>query len=65
MTSQDHGPHLLSEMDLQEGEADHLDDGTTLGAIETIEIGATDPEAVAASSGKKSAEMIAKEERRG
>ena len=65
MTSQDHDPHLLSETDLQEGEADHLHDVITLGAIGTIEIGATDPEAVAASSGKKSAEMIAKEERRG
>jgi hypothetical protein len=64
MTSQDHDPHLLSETDLQEGEADHHD-VMTLGAIGTIEIGATDPEAVAASSGKKSAKMIAKEGRRG
>jgi hypothetical protein len=65
MTIQDHDPHLLSETDLQEGEADHLDDMTTLGAIETIEIGVRDPEAVAASSGKKSAKMIAMEGRRG
>jgi hypothetical protein len=64
MTSQDHGPHLPSETDLQEGEADHLDDVTKLGAFKPIEIGAIDLEAVAASSGKKSAKMIAKEERR-
>jgi hypothetical protein len=54
-----HHHHLV--MGLQEDEADHPGDAKTATAIETIEtieIVATDHEAAAASSGRKSAKMI-------
>ncbi len=53
---------------LPEDEADHPVNATATTeikiAVETIEVGATSPEAVAASNGKTNAKMTVKEEKR-
>lgn len=62
--NQDPAHRRLPVMGPQEDEADHLGDVMTMTAIEIIETAAIDHEVVAASSGRKSAEMIAKEARK-
>jgi hypothetical protein len=62
--SQDRAHHHLPPTDRQGDEADRLGDVTRTTTFETIETAVTDQEAAEASSGKKSAKMTVKEERR-
>ena len=62
--SQDRAHHHLPATDRQGDEADRLGDVTRTTTFETIETAVADHEAAEASSGKKSAKMTVKEERR-